>query len=88
MEVVARIFKLSAQALLHVRKSLTNLPKNKEQPAEDNILEENPKISKQKINKLIKKKNKNGGVITLNIMSQIMFKVARRKTNLFSVINL
>ena len=76
MEVVAQIFKLSAQALLHVWKSLTNLQENKEQPTEDNILDENPKISKQKINELIKKKNKNDGVIALNIMSQIMFKAA------------
>lgn len=76
MEVVAWIFKLSAQALLHVWKSLTNLQENKEQPTEDNILDENPKISRQKINELIKKRNKNDGVIALNIMSQIMFKAA------------
>lgn len=76
MEVVAQIFKLSVQVLLHVWKSLTNLQENKEQPTKDNILDKNQKISKQKINELIKKKIKNDGLIALNIMSQIMFKAA------------
>lgn len=58
MEVVAQIFKLSAQALLHIWRSLTNLQETKEQPTKDNILDENPKISKQKINELIKKRIK------------------------------
>ncbi|WP_176542316.1 hypothetical protein [Bacillus wiedmannii] len=76
MEVVAQTFKLSQQALLHVLKSLTKLLKNKEQPPKDYILDEKTKVSTQKINEIIKKKNKNDGVIALNIMSQIMFKAA------------
>ncbi|EEK70202.1 hypothetical protein bcere0007_53490 [Bacillus mycoides] len=66
MEVIAQTFKLSEQALLHVLKSLTKLLENKEQLPENYILDENTKVSKRKINELIKKNDKNGGVIPLN----------------------
>lgn len=53
MEVVAQIFKLSAQALLHIWKSLTNLQETKEQPTKDNILDENPKLVNKKSTNLL-----------------------------------
>lgn len=77
-EVVAQTFKLSEQALLRILEALKKLLENKEQDPKDYILDGNTKDGKQKINELIKKKNKNDGVIALNIMSQIMFKASQK----------
>ena len=66
MEVVAQTFKLSEQALLRILESLTKLLENKEQDSKNYILDENTKIDKQKISELMKKHEKDSGVITLD----------------------
>ncbi|WP_240514717.1 hypothetical protein [Bacillus cereus] len=45
---------------------MAKLLENKEQPPKDYIFDENIKISKQKINELIKNHDKNGSVIALD----------------------
>ncbi|WP_242479995.1 hypothetical protein [Bacillus cereus group sp. N21] len=45
---------------------MTKLLENKEQSSKDYILDENTKVGKQKINELIKKNDKDGGVIALD----------------------
>ncbi|WP_242225118.1 hypothetical protein [Bacillus cereus group sp. BfR-BA-01380] len=66
MEVLAQTIKLSEQALLRLLEALTKLLENKEQDPKDYILDENTKDGKQKIDELIKKHEKSGGVIALD----------------------
>lgn len=66
MEIVAQSLNLSEQVLLRVLEAITNLLENNDKAPKDFILDEKTKDGKQKISELIKKHNKEGGVIALD----------------------
>lgn len=66
MEVVAQTLKISEQTLLRLLESLSKLLESKEQKPQDFIFDDKTKVGKQKISELIKKHEKDGGVIALD----------------------
>lgn len=66
MEVVAQTLKISEQTLLRLLESLSKLLESKEQKPQNFIFDDKTKVGKQKISELIKKHEKDGGVIALD----------------------
>lgn len=66
MEVVAQTLKISEQTLLHLLEALSKLLEGKEQQPKDFIFDDKTQVGKQKISDLIKKHEKNGGIVALD----------------------
>ncbi|PEE39494.1 DUF3801 domain-containing protein [Bacillus cereus] len=66
MEVVAQSLKISEQTLLRLLEALSKLLEGKEQQPKDVIFDDKTKVGKQKISDLMKKHEKNGGIVALD----------------------
>ncbi|MDO6632818.1 hypothetical protein [Bacillus thuringiensis] len=66
MEVVAQSLKISEQTLLRLLEALSKLLEGKEQQPKDFIFDDKTKVGKQKISDLMKKHEKNGGIVALD----------------------
>ncbi|MEN8648645.1 hypothetical protein ABFE25_29270 [Bacillus toyonensis] len=66
LEVVAQSLKISEQTLLRLLEALSKLLEGKEQQPKDFVFDDKTKVGKQKISDLMKKHEKNGGIVALD----------------------